>query len=133
MFKKIVSGEFEFHETDWSGVSSQAKDFIKALLTVDPARRLTASQALYHPWILAAGSSSKPSRAASPKPSGVTPKTSSVTTPTVGSNVHKKKDKDKKKTLPRKLKAAFGGGGGSGAGPKPIVSRPQPVLRDSSQ
>ena len=59
MFQKIMRGEFEFHETDWSGVSDQAKDFIRALLTVDPNKRMTASQALFHPWILS-GDVSKP-------------------------------------------------------------------------
>lgn len=56
MFQKILRGEFEFHETDWSGVSDQAKDFIRALLTVDPNQRMTASEALFHPWILAGDS-----------------------------------------------------------------------------
>ena len=61
MFQKIMRGEFEFHETDWSGVSNQAKDFIRALLTVDPNKRMTASQALFHPWILS-GDISKPQK-----------------------------------------------------------------------
>mmetsp|Transcript_28364 Transcript_28364/g.62333 ORF Transcript_28364/g.62333 Transcript_28364/m.62333 type:complete len:723 (-) Transcript_28364:91-2259(-) len=126
MFQKIMAGDFDFHETDWNGVSSQAKEFIRGLLTVDPGNRLTASQALYHPWILGA----KPSRASSPKPSGVTPKAAVLANKdSTSAHMHKKKDKDKKKTLPGKLKAAFGG-----AAPKPIItSRPQPVRRTSLQ
>ena len=127
MFHKIMAGDFDFHETDWNGVSSQAKEFIRGLLTVDPSKRLTASQALYHPWIL--HSSAKPSRASSPKPSGVTPKPVGMATKdSTSTHVHKKKDKDKKKMLPRKLKAAFGG-----AAAKPISSKAQPVRRTSLQ
>jgi serine/threonine protein kinase len=37
----------------WSRVSPQAKDFIQKLLVVDPNRRLTAQEALRHPWIRA--------------------------------------------------------------------------------
>jgi len=59
MFQKIIAGEFEFHETDWSGISNQAKSFIRALLTVDPGKRMSAPQALFHPWILA-GDTAKP-------------------------------------------------------------------------
>jgi calcium/calmodulin-dependent protein kinase I len=97
MFKKIMAGEFEFHETDWKGVSSQARDFIKALLVVDPAKRMTASQALYHPWIL--GSSAKLTSHPSSK------STMAKDISTIGG---KKNDKVKSKGM-RKLKAAFGG------------------------
>lgn len=37
----------------WHRVSPQAKDFIQKLLVVDPNRRLTAQEALRHPWIRA--------------------------------------------------------------------------------
>lgn len=36
-----------------SGVSSDAIDFVRSLMDVDPLRRLTAPQALNHPWIKA--------------------------------------------------------------------------------
>eukprot|EP00929_Paragymnodinium_shiwhaense_P066997 TRINITY_DN3368_c0_g2_i1.p1 TRINITY_DN3368_c0_g2~~TRINITY_DN3368_c0_g2_i1.p1 ORF type:complete len:562 (+),score=168.47 TRINITY_DN3368_c0_g2_i1:120-1805(+) len=50
--KKIKSGAFEMKPHRWNGVSEEAKGFVKALLTVDPKNRLTAEQALEHPWIL---------------------------------------------------------------------------------
>jgi serine/threonine protein kinase len=41
-------------------VSDDAKGFINKLLTVDPAQRLTARQALQHPWLAGAGVASVP-------------------------------------------------------------------------
>jgi calcium-dependent protein kinase len=35
----------------WDPVSQIGKDFVQSLLQVDPDRRLTAEQALRHPWI----------------------------------------------------------------------------------
>lgn len=35
----------------WDKVSTEGKDFVKGLLTRDPNKRLTAQQALLHPWL----------------------------------------------------------------------------------
>ncbi|XP_022726580.1 CDPK-related protein kinase-like isoform X2 [Durio zibethinus] len=35
----------------WPSLSSEAKDFVKRLLDKDPRKRMTAAQALSHPWI----------------------------------------------------------------------------------
>jgi serine/threonine protein kinase len=43
-----------------AGVSRKCADFIRKLMTVDPAARLTAEQALAHPWL--AGGSFEPER-----------------------------------------------------------------------
>lgn len=51
LFHKILKGEYEFHDEDWSHVSAEAKDLVRGLLTVDVNKRLTACQALKHPWI----------------------------------------------------------------------------------
>lgn len=51
LFKAIKSGKYEFHEDYWSHVSRDAKDLINRMLTVDPHRRITATQALQHPWM----------------------------------------------------------------------------------
>lgn len=51
LFRKIRKGQYEFHEEYWGGVSSEAKDLIKSLLTVNPEKRLTAQSALNHSWM----------------------------------------------------------------------------------
>ncbi|CAB9517753.1 MAP kinase-activated protein kinase 2 (Fragment) [Seminavis robusta] len=50
--EEILSGEFEFDEDVWEDVSEQAKDFICTLLEFDAKERVTADEALKHPWIV---------------------------------------------------------------------------------
>ena len=40
----------------WEHISDDAKDCVEKLLTVNTAMRMTASQALKHPWLSRAGS-----------------------------------------------------------------------------
>ncbi|PHH79641.1 hypothetical protein CDD82_2254 [Ophiocordyceps australis] len=48
----ILNADYSFTpDVYWRGVSSQAKDFIRRCLTVDHARRITAHEALQHPFI----------------------------------------------------------------------------------
>ena len=47
----IVDGSFEFHMGYWDDISFHAKDLISMLLTVDPRKRPTASEALKSKWI----------------------------------------------------------------------------------
>ncbi|KAI8928586.1 kinase-like domain-containing protein [Entophlyctis helioformis] len=51
LYQSIVSGKFEFDEEYWGHVSSLAKEFISRLLIVDPSKRMTAKEALMHPWL----------------------------------------------------------------------------------
>jgi serine/threonine protein kinase len=39
------------HAQVWGSVSDAAKDFIRKLIVVDPAKRLTSDQALQHDWL----------------------------------------------------------------------------------
>ena len=48
---KVRRGQWNFNNEIWATISSEAKDLIKNLLTVDINARLTAIQALEHPWI----------------------------------------------------------------------------------
>jgi len=56
VFEQIMKAEYDFPEPYWDDISSEAKDLINHLLVVDPAKRLTADQALQHPWITHGGS-----------------------------------------------------------------------------
>ncbi|EST07322.1 Protein kinase domain protein [Kalmanozyma brasiliensis GHG001] len=44
-------GKIEFHDRYWKNVSQEAKDFVKACLTVDPKKRITADEGMAHPWL----------------------------------------------------------------------------------
>jgi len=48
----ILAGKYTIKEDRWSSVSKEARHFMMSLLTVDVEKRLSASQALNHPWIL---------------------------------------------------------------------------------
>ncbi|EJT99110.1 Pkinase-domain-containing protein [Dacryopinax primogenitus] len=51
MIEKTVHADVRFHEQYWKNVSQEAKDFIIALLTVDPHKRPTIEQVLQLAWI----------------------------------------------------------------------------------
>lgn len=48
----MLAGRIEFDTRRWPTLSAEARDMVCQLLQVDPARRLTARQALQHPWML---------------------------------------------------------------------------------
>lgn len=51
-FKKVVAGKFDFPEHKvWGNISAEAKDLITKLIVPEPSKRLTAEQALNHPWM----------------------------------------------------------------------------------
>lgn len=49
---KIMSGQFSTTGAEWSDLSTEAKDLISKLLTVDPEARVTATEALKHAWLM---------------------------------------------------------------------------------
>ncbi|KAI9264769.1 kinase-like domain-containing protein [Sporodiniella umbellata] len=50
LIDEITHARYDFHDRYWRNISEDAKDFIKKLLTLDDKARLTAEQALHHPW-----------------------------------------------------------------------------------
>ncbi|KAL8060536.1 hypothetical protein ABFX02_02G031000 [Erythranthe guttata] len=50
-FREVTKADPSFEENDWVSVSCESKDFVRRLLCEDPKRRITAAQALCHPWI----------------------------------------------------------------------------------
>lgn len=53
--KNIQSGTYKMKPEKWNNISSSAKSFVRSLLEVDPCMRLTAEQALDHPFIAQLG------------------------------------------------------------------------------
>uniref|UniRef100_A0A6U3VKJ7 Protein kinase domain-containing protein n=1 Tax=Ditylum brightwellii TaxID=49249 RepID=A0A6U3VKJ7_9STRA len=52
LFRKIVIGTYEFGEEAWGDVSEDAKDLVRGLLVTDPAKRLTATEAMNSKWVM---------------------------------------------------------------------------------
>ncbi|PQQ01948.1 CDPK-related kinase 5 [Prunus yedoensis var. nudiflora] len=51
IFRAVLKADPSFDEAPWPSLSTEAKDFVKRLLNKDPRKRMTAAQALSHPWI----------------------------------------------------------------------------------
>eukprot|EP00873_Tetraselmis_striata_P015680 jgi/Tetstr1/435944/TSEL_024825.t1 len=51
LVKTVRSGLFSFQDPAWELVSDEAKSLVQKLLTIDPAERPTAKEALQHPWL----------------------------------------------------------------------------------
>ncbi|XP_048128557.1 calcium-dependent protein kinase 28 isoform X2 [Rhodamnia argentea] len=58
IFKEVLKKKPDFNRKPWPTISNSAKDFVKKLLVKDPRARLTAAQALSHPWVREGGSAS---------------------------------------------------------------------------
>ncbi|KAJ3689967.1 hypothetical protein LUZ61_019131 [Rhynchospora tenuis] len=59
IYDAILHGELDLISIPWPSISNAAKDLIRKMLTKDPRRRITAPQALDHPWLREGGASSK--------------------------------------------------------------------------
>ena len=46
--------DLDLSENTWTDFSAEAKDFVEGLLSRDPSKRLSAVDALNHPWLLEA-------------------------------------------------------------------------------
>jgi serine/threonine protein kinase len=51
MKSKILEGEYSLEGKVWDVISDGAKDLVKQLLTYDKDKRISACEALTHPWI----------------------------------------------------------------------------------
>ncbi|KAL7517589.1 hypothetical protein ACHAWX_002503, partial [Stephanocyclus meneghinianus] len=52
VYSAVLRGLYYFPSSDWKHVSSSARDFVVRLLQTDPRRRMTAEEAMSHPWIV---------------------------------------------------------------------------------
>jgi len=48
---QICQARYSFPPQFWKGISDEAIDLIKQLLTLDPQKRITTVKALEHPWM----------------------------------------------------------------------------------
>lgn len=51
IFRSVLRADPNFDDSPWPSVSLEAKDFVKRLLNKDHRKRMTAAQALAHPWL----------------------------------------------------------------------------------
>ena len=51
MDENIFSFDYDFAGAEWTHISQDAKEFIKALIVVDPGQRMNCEEALAHPWL----------------------------------------------------------------------------------
>lgn len=51
LMRLIMRGKFEFLSPYWDQVSDSAKDLVSKLLATNPQQRLTAVEAIAHPWM----------------------------------------------------------------------------------
>lgn len=51
VFNLIKNGTYSFNSPYWDSVSTDAKDLVASLLTVDPKARINAEQCFEHPWM----------------------------------------------------------------------------------
>ncbi|XP_057498379.1 CDPK-related kinase 3-like [Actinidia eriantha] len=51
IFRAVLRADPNFADAPWPSVSAEAKDFVKRLLNKDYRKRMTAAQALTHPWL----------------------------------------------------------------------------------
>lgn len=59
IFKEVLRNKPDFKRKPWPTISHSAKDFVQKMLAKNPRTRLTAAQALSHPWVREGGSASE--------------------------------------------------------------------------
>jgi len=51
LYAQIKAGSYDYPTPEWDTVTPEAKNLINQMLTVNPSKRITANDALKHPWI----------------------------------------------------------------------------------
>ncbi|XP_044736612.1 calcium/calmodulin-dependent protein kinase type II delta chain isoform X15 [Chrysoperla carnea] len=51
LYSQIKAGAYDYPSPEWDTVTPEAKNLINQMLTVNPGKRITAAEALKHPWI----------------------------------------------------------------------------------
>uniref|UniRef100_A0A672LT30 calcium/calmodulin-dependent protein kinase n=1 Tax=Sinocyclocheilus grahami TaxID=75366 RepID=A0A672LT30_SINGR len=51
LYQQIKAGAYDFPSPEWDTVTPEAKNLINQMLTINPAKRIMAQEALKHPWV----------------------------------------------------------------------------------
>ena len=51
IIQAVLAGDYTLDEPEWDDVSEEAKDLVTKLLKYDPSERISALEAINHPWI----------------------------------------------------------------------------------
>ncbi|XP_029139719.1 calcium/calmodulin-dependent protein kinase type II subunit beta [Protobothrops mucrosquamatus] len=51
LYQQIKAGAYDFPSPEWDTVTPEAKNLINQMLTINPTKRITAHEALKHPWV----------------------------------------------------------------------------------
>uniref|UniRef100_A0A6Q2YV92 calcium/calmodulin-dependent protein kinase n=1 Tax=Esox lucius TaxID=8010 RepID=A0A6Q2YV92_ESOLU len=51
LYQQIKAGAYDFPSPEWDTVTPEAKDLINKMLTINPSKRISSTEALKHPWI----------------------------------------------------------------------------------
>lgn len=51
ILQKVQKGDYTFNRPGWEMISQEAKDLISLMLTYKPEARISAEEALHHPWL----------------------------------------------------------------------------------
>uniref|UniRef100_A0A671Q2L7 calcium/calmodulin-dependent protein kinase n=1 Tax=Sinocyclocheilus anshuiensis TaxID=1608454 RepID=A0A671Q2L7_9TELE len=51
LYQQIKAGAYDFPSPEWDTVTPDAKNLINQMLTINPAKRIMAQEALKHPWV----------------------------------------------------------------------------------
>ncbi len=51
ILRRTAAGKYAFPDREWKDISEDAKSLVRALLQVDPSKRLSAKASLQHRWL----------------------------------------------------------------------------------
>jgi hypothetical protein len=60
IYARVKRGTYAFEGPEWQTRSRYARDFVQRLLVMQPDKRMTAEEALEHPWVLHCGTPADP-------------------------------------------------------------------------
>jgi len=83
LHRAIGKGKVDLNQPHWRGVSDEAKELVRSMLQVEPAKRITSFDLVNHPWVVNTGLShgQNPTTALNPPSSPAAPAVPSAPAP----------------------------------------------------